>query len=328
MKGIYKITNILNGKYYVGSSKDVQGRLKSHKSMLKTNKHRNSKLQNAYNKYGADSFTFSMVEKVDKELKKLELLAVEQIYLDIAVKEEVYNLNFTANSGGAEVLKIPCYLLDLDGNILSGFDSISECYKNYLNMSNCSSRINSGMIHLKKYRVVTYDFYENNKELIFSWKNFSKVPPKIIKEKVIPKIYCDFDNEILEFNSIREAAEKIGITSERVRQILHYNRANKYHIRYDKNDILKEKICITINNKHFKFDKISDVGFHTGIPICEIRGFLEGMCKNNSYNIRFLNDEIIESNFFYLKDIDFSIQSKNVVSACGIDSASLITYPI
>ena len=136
-------------------------------------------------------------------------------------------------------------------------------------------------------------------------------------------MYCDFDNEILEFNSIKEAAEKVGITRERARQILHSNSPNKYHMRYEKNDILKEKICLSINNKHFKFDKISDVGLHTGIPICEIRDFLEGSNKNNFYNIRFLGDDITEADILYPNSSELLILDGNIFSSCGLDITPL-----
>lgn len=313
MKGIYKIVNNINGKYYVGSSGDVKIRLRTHKSNLKCNKHVNSKLQNAYNKYGADNFSFVIVEELNDYLTKLEILGAEQSYLDIAFKEEVYNINFIANSGGAEITKIPCFLLDLNGNIISEFDCISHCYKKHLKMSNCASCVNSGIIHLKKYRVVTFDFYENSKDVIFSWKNFSKVPPKPIKE--IVKIYCDFENEILELYSNKEVGEKIGVSAERARQ-LKYEPTSKYYIRHEKDDILEKDICITINNKNFKFNSLSEIGADTGISIFEIRQILKGDNKNNPYNIRFITTEdVIHDQEIYLKDNDNI--NKNIFSSCG-----------
>lgn len=60
LQGIYTITHIESGRTYVGSSKNVMKRLASHKSDLKNNKHHNPALQNYYNKYGKDSFTFEL----------------------------------------------------------------------------------------------------------------------------------------------------------------------------------------------------------------------------------------------------------------------------
>jgi hypothetical protein len=64
--GIYTITNLINSKIYVGStSKSFKYRFKEHIRTLKTNKHRNSRLQNAWNKYGKENFVFEILEKYE-----------------------------------------------------------------------------------------------------------------------------------------------------------------------------------------------------------------------------------------------------------------------
>ena len=59
--GVYLITNIINGKVYVGSSsrQGITRRLRQHVRELKAKKHKNARLQNAWNKYGEDAFQFS-----------------------------------------------------------------------------------------------------------------------------------------------------------------------------------------------------------------------------------------------------------------------------
>lgn len=93
--GIYKIVNNSNGKYYVGSSSDIEGnRWIDHKSALRNGTHKNSHLQNAWNKYGEHNFGFHIVENTTKD----NLLKLEQKYLDIAKneKEKCYNQTFLA----------------------------------------------------------------------------------------------------------------------------------------------------------------------------------------------------------------------------------------
>ena len=60
--GIYKITNEINGKVYVGQSKDLKARKRSHFSDLKRNQHANFHLQNAFNKYKVNNFIFEILE--------------------------------------------------------------------------------------------------------------------------------------------------------------------------------------------------------------------------------------------------------------------------
>lgn len=54
--GIYKIVNTATGQCYVGQSQRMKKRIKEHFRLLRSNKHTNPHLQNAYNKYGADCF--------------------------------------------------------------------------------------------------------------------------------------------------------------------------------------------------------------------------------------------------------------------------------
>jgi hypothetical protein len=60
--GLYKITNLINGKSYVGSTKHFSSRYRSHLSFLKSGKSSCKILQNAVNKYGIENFEFSILE--------------------------------------------------------------------------------------------------------------------------------------------------------------------------------------------------------------------------------------------------------------------------
>ena len=53
---LYKILNKVNGNWYVGSTISLANRLGTHRKYLRRNKHANSHLQNAYNKYGENNF--------------------------------------------------------------------------------------------------------------------------------------------------------------------------------------------------------------------------------------------------------------------------------
>jgi group I intron endonuclease len=55
---IYIIINLVNGKVYIGSTKDITIRFNRHKYQLNKGIHGNEHLQNAWNKYGEDSFEF------------------------------------------------------------------------------------------------------------------------------------------------------------------------------------------------------------------------------------------------------------------------------
>lgn len=64
MSYIYQIKNEVNGKLYIGSTiRPSYIRKYEHFSQLRKNIHKNSHLQRAFNKYGEDSFTFSILEE-------------------------------------------------------------------------------------------------------------------------------------------------------------------------------------------------------------------------------------------------------------------------
>lgn len=76
--GVYKIINTVTNKVYVGSSKEIEKRIKSHFSMLKKKKHHSVPLQNSYNVHGLKSFTFEIIE----ECLEPDLFIREQIWID------------------------------------------------------------------------------------------------------------------------------------------------------------------------------------------------------------------------------------------------------
>lgn len=63
MIGIYRITNIIDNKCYIGKSLNIEGRINDHKINRRSNKH----LQNAIKKYGIENFTFEILEECTKD---------------------------------------------------------------------------------------------------------------------------------------------------------------------------------------------------------------------------------------------------------------------
>jgi len=147
MKGIYKITNKTNNKIYIGSSKNIFKRWESHISDLLNKNHHSYKLQNDFNKYGINEFTFEIVELLDF---KDSLLNKEQYWIDTTESYE--------DSIGYNVCT----------------------FTNYKNISNLNKFDN------KKYKINVLDdkinvIGEDQFDLSKSW--FLKNPEKVIKLK-------------------------------------------------------------------------------------------------------------------------------------------------
>ena len=65
--GIYGIKNLVNGKWYIGQSVNIERRKPSHFARLKSGNHRNPYLQRAYLKHGRDNFEFQVIEIVSED---------------------------------------------------------------------------------------------------------------------------------------------------------------------------------------------------------------------------------------------------------------------
>jgi len=78
MTGIYKITNLVTNKVYIGSAINIDSRIKAHISKLKGNLHINKHLQSSYNKYGENNFKFELIREVSNNI----LRRAEQFYIN------------------------------------------------------------------------------------------------------------------------------------------------------------------------------------------------------------------------------------------------------
>lgn len=91
--GVYKITNNINGKVYIGQSINIENRWKDHIYALNRGDSNCTVLQRAWNKYTQDNFSFEILELCSEN----ELDGVEMKYI------ELYNsvqCGYNIESGG------------------------------------------------------------------------------------------------------------------------------------------------------------------------------------------------------------------------------------
>lgn len=97
---IYTITNTISKKVYVGQTINTRRRWHSHRWHLDKGEHRNTHLQRAWKKHGADAFIFAVVVNLTdtpKEELKAALDEAELYVLENTPK--TYNLMEAARSG-------------------------------------------------------------------------------------------------------------------------------------------------------------------------------------------------------------------------------------
>lgn len=95
---IYIIRNIVNGKFYIGSTKNFNQRTHRHKNDLRNNRHHSIYLQRSWNKHGEESFEFNIImRKLTKdEAKKYEEYFINKYY------ENTYNVS--KNFSGGDII--------------------------------------------------------------------------------------------------------------------------------------------------------------------------------------------------------------------------------
>jgi len=87
--GIYQIRNLVNGKIFIGRSKNLHGKSNSYLFQLNHGSHMNRELQEDFNQLGEDKFIFEIIDYLEpkegisydytKDLETLEELWIEKL---------------------------------------------------------------------------------------------------------------------------------------------------------------------------------------------------------------------------------------------------------
>lgn len=172
MIGIYKITNKINGKSYIGQSVNIKKRWKKHRELKNTTQEPqcNYPLYRAFKKYGLSNFSFEIIEECTSDM-----LNIREIYwIDFY---DTYRNGYNQTNGGNSYTKskITCDQLD----------EITDLLKN----------TNIPMVKIaKNYNISATEVWYINRGNVFYRENISypiriKVPKKkkVIKKKKVPK---------------------------------------------------------------------------------------------------------------------------------------------
>lgn len=94
--GIYLISCASSSKVYVGSSRAIRTRFRTHRNLLAQGNHFNVHLQRAWDAYGHDAFEFTLIEEVSID----QLLIREQFWIDTYRSADVrYGYNISQQAG-------------------------------------------------------------------------------------------------------------------------------------------------------------------------------------------------------------------------------------
>ena len=155
MFSVYKITNLINNKCYIGSSVNVEKRWQQHKncSQNPNSTQYNYPLYNAFRKYGIHNFSFEILKQdfsSIEEMEEYEFNMIEQY--DTTNKDCGYNqTKFTKCHIIAqenlqkhlENISQPCAWIDKYNNIIETYVSYAEAARVHTGKENNTSAISS-----------------------------------------------------------------------------------------------------------------------------------------------------------------------------------------
>ena len=177
MSYIYKITNLVNGKKYIGqTSLSIQERFKQHIHDASKKYYNHRPLYDAFNKYGIENF-------IIEELEECNIKEVNQKEIEYINKYNTYHNGYNATLGG-------------EGITIINYDTVLKKYQEGLT----ATQIAKDMKHdVKQITKILKSKGINKKEIIQRGHDSQGRPLYKIDKKT---------NEILEqFNSVAKAAQ-------------------------------------------------------------------------------------------------------------------------
>lgn len=170
VSGVYQILCRPTGKVYIGSTVDLNARWAMHRTMLRRKTHHNAHLQQAWNKYGEESFEFSVLEVVDAS----SLLQAEQSWIDKTrcVDRKIgFNIFHLAGSPGDVFVQVWEGFVDPDGNEVTITNLFDFCRQNGLDFPSMH-RLAKGRSKLKSYKGWTHKNSVRKRDFVKTYDGF------------------------------------------------------------------------------------------------------------------------------------------------------------
>ena len=291
---IYKVTNTVNSKVYIGKTNNFNKRKREHTVYDINN---DNIFHKALRKYGLKAFKWEIIDHADT-LDEANEKERHYIKKHKSFKPKGYNMT-KGGDGGSMWNARPVVVLDLKGNYIAEFDSAGECERKMGFLNSCVLECCKGKInhHRKHLFMFLDDYKENGPKKYKKQKKFTK-----------PIIQCDLEgNFIKKYNSGIEASKETGISRGRISSALngHSKTAGDYIWVHEENfsnlDISKYKrdvkgipiyqLNIDTGEIVNEFDRIADAGRYLGKNYKSIHKVLD-MPERSAYGYRWVTKSL------------------------------------
>lgn len=199
--GIYKITNLRNGKMYIGQSIDIYNRWLQHYHNINKKNHR-TLLSSAMKSYGFNNFQFEIIEECSiEELNEKEIYYIQK-YNTYYLSENSNGYNMTLGGDGQRGLGIQVHQYDMQGNYIESFSTAAEA-------SRITGTDDTGILLCCRGKRNSANGF------LWSYEKFDKISP--YKEKGTPIKQYDLDGNFIKvYPSISIAAKDNNTTKTNI----------------------------------------------------------------------------------------------------------------
>lgn len=200
--GIYKVTNKINGKPYIGQSTDIYYRWKEHIQ----NKSKDE-LQYAFvcalRKYGEENFLWEIIDNcVESELNEKEIFYIKKFNTFIG-DGSGWGYNMTRGGDGQNGCGTAVYQYSLDGKYIGRFGSVAEA-------SRCTGANECSIINCCANR------RKSSGGFIWKYELLQSVEPYVHKNNVPVLQYTKDGVFIKKFDTVTDAAKSVDKTKTQV----------------------------------------------------------------------------------------------------------------
>lgn len=265
---IYKVTDITNGKVYIGKTSNFNKRKLEH---INCYKKEDCLFHRAINKHGVENFKWEIIDSTIgiENSNKLEKKYIKEYN---SYKPNGYNMT-KGGDGGSMWNARPVVCLTLSGNFVKRYDSAGEAELDGFNNVNVLLNCKGKLLTCKNHMFMFEDEY-----LKKGAKKYQK--PESSSKKSI--IQCDLNgNYIKKFESIIEASRDTGANRTTISGVLsrNYKSANGFIFVYEKDFPIKNIDSYKKEKKGRKiaqlnpktneiintFERVSDAGKELGV---------------------------------------------------------------
>lgn len=341
--GIYKITNLVNGKVYIGQSQDIYIRWYDHKKSSRKKK-KNIALYYAFAKYGIENFSFEIVEECPlEELDEKEILYIKK-YNSYINWENANGYNMTVGGAlyhthvGNDDQGVRVYQYDKNGNFVAQYRNMNKAAK---------------AVGLKGTGSILRAIRKESLASGYQWRReYSEKIPKYVKNKNTLKVlqYDKDGNFVRIYDTIEDASRETSCSRSLIElcsegrcktgkgfiwKYYEYNFPEKIEIKEYENSVTNPIEQYTLDGKLVEiYESSADAERKTGFSQFSIANCARGNQKTSfGYVWKFTDKPRIQYNRksrgkkIVKLDLGFNLVNvyKSIEEACSVEHMSDIT---